>query len=458
MDSLQLGEYRFDMGPSLFTLPTLVEELYTLSGVRTNDYFEYSRKDTICNYFWEDGTRFSAHSNTDKFVAEAEEIFEVESGTLRKYLKNSQKKYDLTAELFLERSLHKLSTFTNRKALKAILAMGSLDLNTSLNKINERTFSDPKLVQLFNRYATYNGSSPYKTPGIMSMIPHLEMHLGTYFPKGGMKSIPQKLYDLAVDKGVQFYFNEPVLSIKEAGKRVEGLVTTKREFKADIIVSNADVFTSYKDLLSEDHTKPRVMKEERSSSALIFYWGIKRSFPELDLHNILFSDDYQSEFDFIFNKKAIHPDPTIYINISSKCESGDAPPGCENWFVMINTPGNFGQDWDKIIADTRQHIKEKINRILNINIDNLIEVEDVLDPRMIERKTSSHRGSLYGTSSNSKFAAFLRHPNYSSKLKNLYFCGGSVHPGGGIPLCLFSAKIVSEFIEQQHGSNYSKTG
>ncbi len=290
------------------------------------------------------------------------------------------------------------------------------------------------------------------------MIPHLEMSLGTYFPQGGMKSIPLKLYELAVQQGVNFCFNEPVLYINEERGRVVGFHTSIREFKADIVISNADVFTSYRNLLPENHTSPRVMKEERSSSALIFYWGIKKTFPELDLHNILFSDDYRSEFDYIFNKKEIYSDPTVYINISSKCEPVDAPQGCENWFVMINTSGNYGQDWNTLISKARQNIKQKINRILDINLDNLIEEEDVLDPRIIESKTSSHRGSLYGTSSNSKFAAFLRHPNFSSKLKNLYFCGGSVHPGGGIPLCLFSAKIVSDFIEKQHGSTYSKTG
>ena len=458
MDSLQLGEYRFDMGPSLFTLPNLVDELFQLYGVDPGEYFQYIRKDEICNYFWEDGTRFTAYAEQEKFLDEATSVFKVERSTLSSYLNKSKKKYNLTAELFLEKSLHKASTFLNKKALRAIISAGSLDLMSTLNKVNEKTFQDPKLVQLFNRYATYNGSSPYKTPGIMSMIPHLEMDLGTYFPKGGMKSIPESLYQLAVFQGVKFHFNEPVRKINHHNGVATGITTDHGNFRADIIISNSDVFSSYNTLLGKDKASMRVMKEERSSSALIFYWGIKRSFPELDLHNILFSDNYEEEFRYIFDKKDVCSDPTIYINISGKCEPGDAPEGKENWFVMINTPGNFGQDWDEIIPRVRKQIIEKINRNLNIDLVNLIEEEAVLDPRIIESKTSSHRGSLYGTSSNSRFAAFLRHPNYSSKLKNLYFCGGSVHPGGGIPLCLFSAKIVSEFIKKQHGSHYTKTG
>ena len=458
MDSLELGDYRFDMGPSLFTMPHLVEELFELFSINTSDHFAYSRKDTICNYFWEDGSRFTAHADINKFIEEACNVFQVEAKTLQTYLNNNQKKYELTSELFLEKSLHKVSTYLNRKALKAILSLGVLDIGSSLDKINKSTFKDEKLIQLFNRYATYNGSSPYRTPGIMSMIPHLEMKLGTFFPKGGMKAIPLSLYHLAASQGVKFHFNENVVSILQSGGKVLGIETENGQVEADVVVSNADIFSSYSTLLDKGDASMRVMKEERSSSALIFYWGIKKKFKELDLHNIFFSQDYQSEFEHIFNKKSVHKDPTVYVNISSKCEPSDAPHYGENWFVMINTPGNFGQDWDKMIPEIRNNVIQKLSRILNEDILNLIEEEHVLDPRTIESKTRSHRGSLYGTSSNSRFAAFLRHPNYSSKLKNLYFCGGSVHPGGGIPLCLFSAKIVSEFIGIKHADYYSNTG
>ena len=115
---------------------------------------------------------------------------------------------------------------------------------------------------------------------------------------------------------------------------------------------------------------------------------------------------------------------------------------------MINTPANYNQDWDALIVEAKKNIISKINSILKIDLEPLIECESILDPRTIESKTKSHRGSLYGASSNSKFAAFLRHPNFTSKIKGLYFCGGSVHPGGGIPLSLLSAKIVSELIDK----------
>ena len=170
----------------------------------------------------------------------------------------------------------------------------------------------------------------------------------------------------------------------------------------------------------------------------------KKTFNELDLHNILFSDDYRHEFESIFQKGEISNDPTIYINITSKDVANDAPKDCENWFVMVNAPYDSKQKWDDITLKLRNIIIKKINRRLQTDIEKFIHVEKVYTPQTIESKTQSYKGALYGTSSNSKLSAFLRHPNFSKQIDNLYFCGGSVHPGGGIPLCLLSAQIVSD--------------
>ena len=215
---------------------------------------------------------------------------------------------------------------------------------------------------------------------------------------------------------------------------------------AEVVVNNMDMVNAYKTILKKQEQPKLLLNQPKSSSALIFYWGIKKVFSELDLHNILFSDNYPEEFAHIFKKGSIYSDPTVYINITSVYRPEDAPEGCMNWFTMINVPNNQGQDWDQLIQEARKAIIAKINRILKTDLEPLIAVEEILEPRTIESKTSSAHGALYGNSSNNKFAAFLRHANYSSKIKNLYFCGGSVHPGGGIPLSLLSAKITTEMV------------
>ena len=438
--------YRWDMGPSLFTMPQYVEELFELFGENPKDHFNYKKKEILCNYFWEDGTIFSAKAQPSTFVNEASQTFNADPGVITDYLKKSKLKYDLTAPIFLEKSLHHWSTYFTFATLKALMNAFRLNLFESLHQFNQRKLSDKKLIQFFNRFATYNGSSPYKTPGIMSMIPHLEMGFGTYFPKGGMNQISQSLYRLALTKGAKFYLSSPVTEIIHNKNNISGVMSAGQIHKCDLIVCNMDIYSTYERLLKNLHKPSKILNQERSSSALIFYWGIKRTFEELDLHNILFSESYEEEFEHIFKNKTIFNDPTVYINISSKEERNDAPDGHENWFVMINCPINTNQDWYQIKNEARRNIIKKINRNLNVNIEEYIEVEEILDPVKIESKTSSHQGALYGASSNNKLAAFLRHPNFSKQLKNLFFCGGSVHPGGSIPLSLLSSKIVCEQI------------
>lgn len=448
LHAIDLDGYRFDLGPSLFTMPHLVTELFNLYGLSPKDHFQYHRKTVLCNYFWEDGQRYSTPASTTDFINSASEVFEENKNAIASYLQKNKEKYDLTASLFLENSLHKLSTYLSSDTLKAIFNVAKLDTNNSLNSINQSTFKNPKLVQLFNRYATYNGSSPYQTPGIMSMIPHLEMYFGTYYPKGGMHQISQSLLELALQQGIIFKFDEKVTEITIENKKATRVISEKNTYSADVVVSNMDIYPTYKKLLKKEVQPVKILEQERSSSALIFYWGIAKEFPELDLHNILFSESYPEEFKAIFDKKTLYEDPTVYINITSKEDKNDAPKGHENWFVMINAPGNYQQDWDVLVKKARQDILAKINRILKVDLASLIRTEHILTPVGIESSTSSYRGALYGAASNTKFAAFLRHPNFSRKIKNLYFCGGSVHPGGGIPLCLLSAKIVGDLVPE----------
>ncbi len=448
LTTLQHGDYRFDAGPSLFTLPKLVEDLFLLCGEKPKDHFTYQIKDSICNYFWNDGKTYQMPAGVDNIVDSLVDNFDADRTSVERYLNRSKLKYEKTAPVFIERSLHKISSFINKETIMAMASIPKLGINTSMHKINAKAFRNPKLVQIFDRFATYNGSSPYQTPGIMSMIPHLEMGIGTYFPNGGMVNITNSLVALAERHGVSFVYGTKVQRIIKANGAAIGVDVENEKVLADIVVSNMDVFSTYKHLLPEKDWPLKTLAQEQSSSALIFYWGISKSFPNLSLHNILFADDYKGEFEKIFKSKTIVDDPTIYINISSKANPSDAPRDSENWFVMINTPGNFGQDWDALIAEARRNIIIKINKILKVDIESLIVIEDVLDPRLIESRTQSHRGALYGTASNNKLSAFLRHANFNKKIKNLYFCGGSVHPGGGIPLCLQSAAIVSDLISR----------
>ena len=445
LSEFRLGGYRFDAGPSLFTMPMYVDELYRLAEPVKTPPLSYRRLDVVCHYFWEDGVRLHAHAAPEEFAREAADVLGVDPQAILRALADSRRKYELTGRTFLERSLHRPATWLSREVGSALLQLPSLDIFQSMHQVNQRQLQHPKLVQLFDRFATYNGSNPYRAPGILNIIPHFEHHFGAYFPQGGMHAITEHLYRLALEGGVRFHFEQPVSEIQVEKGRASALVVGERTLRYDRIVSNMDVFFTYRRLLPGQKAPERILAQEKSTSALIFYWGIRKEFPELGLHNIFFSEDYREEFDLL-GRGRISDDPTVYVNITQKYESGDAPAGCENWFTMINVPYNSGQDWDALIARSRKNVLDKLSRILGRAIEPLIEEEALLDPRTIESRTNSHLGALYGTSSNERMAAFLRHANFSSRIEDLYFCGGSVHPGGGIPLCLLSARIVDQLM------------
>ena len=448
LSSFNLGQYRFDAGPSLLTMPHYIDELFELFNENPKDYFNYKRKDISCKYFWEDKTVLNAYSDKNKFINEINKVLKVDKNIVTKYLLKAKKKYDLTKNIFLEQSLHKIKTYLSSDLLKGIFNLYIFQINKTLDTVNQDELKEPHLVQLFNRFATYNGSSPFKTPGMMTLIQHLEQEYGTFVSEKGMINIPKSIFDLAKRNGVKFEFNKLVNEIVVKNNKVVGVKVNNTVIESDFVVSNMDIVPTYKKLLKKSYQPKKVLNQERSSSALIFYWGIKKTFKNLELHNIFFSNNYKKEFDSIFELGTISDDPTVYINITSKDVVSDAPKESENWFVMINSPNDTGQDWNEIIKTVRKNTINKINRTLNIDIESFIEFEKVFSPKTIEKNTQSYLGSLYGSSSNNKMSAFLRHPNFSKHIQNLYFCGGSVHPGGGIPLCLLSAKIVSELIKK----------
>ncbi|MBC7695669.1 MAG: phytoene desaturase [Burkholderiales bacterium] len=444
LSELVLGKYRFDKGPSLLTLPQLIDELTHLSGSKNK--FKYQQLNTITHYFFEDGTQLKAKKDIHEFAKEINLKLNEPESTVIKHIEKSSFYYNIIADIFLKQSISKPKNFLNKRTLKGILNIPKLALFSTMHQQNSSAFKNPKTVQLFNRYATYNGSNPYKAPALLNVIPHLELNLGAYLPENGMHQITTHLVDLAKELGVQIKYNETVEEITIEKNRATGLISNTNKYESDLTISDVDINFLYKKLLPQKYTPIKTLAQEKSSSAYVFYWGIKKEFNELGVHNVLFSNNYAEEFSCLFETDEPYFDPTIYINITSKKCRNDAPIGSENWFVMVNVPHNKFQKEIKYADELRKNVISKINRILNTHIEQYIEEEAILDPFGIELQTASFGGSLYGNSSNNKFSAFLRHANFSNKIKGLYLVGGSVHPGGGIPLCLLSAKIVSDII------------
>jgi phytoene desaturase len=449
LSDFKLGKYHFDRGPSLFTQPENVLELFRLAGKNPQDYIQIEKLKEANRYFFEDGTIVHAYTDAQKFDDELVTKLGEKKGRATQYLTEAARLYQHVGLIFLDYPLHRLKTWLHKRILKALSVVKGKHLMRSVDQVNKQAFASPKAQQIFNRFATYNGSNPYVAPAMLTMIPHLEHNEGAFYPKGGMISITKALFSLAKEIGVQFYFNEAVKEIEKNTDTVKAVQTEQRTVMADVVVSNMDVYFTYQQLLKDNNTAFEISKQERSTSAIIFYWGIKRSFPELDLHSIFFSENYQQEFDELFVKKVLPTDPTVYINITAKKDDDHAPANAENWFVMINAPATQMINWEEAVQQARVSVLNKLSRMLKTDISPLIEHEYIWHPGGIERETASFLGSLYGSSSNERMAAFFRHTNESKHYKNLFFAGGTVHPGGGIPLCLKSARMVELLVKEQ---------
>lgn len=442
-----IGDYRFDMGPSVFTEPALIDELIELCE-KDSSIFAYRRLKESCRYFFDDGQQVTIEAGLEKTAQAFEESFGENRKRTTRFLQRLSKNYAALSPVFIQASLHRINQWLNKGVIRAILRLPFYGMVRTMNSVNQAQFKNPKTAQLLNRMATYNGSSPYRTPGLLNIISHLEFNDGPAMPIGGMAQITKTLHALCLELGVEFHLSERVEEIRHIDQKVCGIRTTKKEIACDLVVSNMDVHFTYERLLNGYHEPKKILGQEKSSSAIVFYWGMKGRFDQLGVHNIFFAKDYRAEFDSIFQTKTRHEDPTIYVHITSKVEKGDAPEGSENWFVMVNAPINVGQDWDEFVAETRQSCILKLSKALNYDISQLIEVEAVNEPRKIESVYFGKQGSIYGNSSNSAFAAFYRHPNFSTTIKGLYFAGVTVHPGGGIPLALNSAKIVAQCVRE----------
>jgi phytoene desaturase len=442
------GGFRFDKGPSLFTSPELVDELFELCGKNPRDHFNYVRHETACTYFFKDKTSLIFSGNHEKLKAELTQKFSsaLAFKTLT-YLERSKETYARIGDFFIDNPPVKFKDVLRKDLIVRYPHFLTAKLRKTLHQYNHASLKEPKLVQIFDRYGTYNGSNPFKMSGLYSMIPHLEGNTGTYFPTNGMRSIAESLYQLAVDQGVKFKFDTVIDSVNFSS--AEYFVKTATEnIQASHLICAIDHVKFYRDILKDEKLLNHYSKQERSSSAVVFYWGIKSKNPELGLHSIFFSEDYRNEFEEIFTKKIVPEDPTIYVHVSSFVNSADAPDNGQNWFVMVNTPAGLVPT-ESQIAVLKEKILARIKIQFDIDLKNEIVTERIWNSKGIEEDTGSFMGALYGASSNGKLAALRRHGNKSKKFPKLYFCGGTVHPGGGIPLVLKSAKIVSELIARE---------
>lgn len=464
VNEVVLGEYRFDTGASLLTMPFVIDELFDVAGFKRSDYLDFVSIDPICRYFFPDGSVMDASTDAAKMKTAIAQLSPNDVEAYEQFLKYAERIHDLTAEIFMFTPIHEFRKLMRPRYLRTLFSLHQIDPFRTVHERVSHFFSDPRLIQLFDRYATYNGSDPFQAPATLNIIPYVEYGLGAFYIKGGIYRLIDALETVARAQGVQIRTSAKVERIWHVGKRVTGLQVNGEKIDADYVLCGADAVVAHDELIFtknatptsmlkarvQQHTRKKLKRLEPSLSGMVFLWGVKRKHPALAHHNILFSSDYRTEFKQIFKELQVPDEPTIYIAITSKTDAGHAPTDGENWFVLLNMPYlATGQIW--------QHEKYRMRRVvldtlkqLGFDIENRIAVEQIYTPEDFSELYATNKGSIYGVSSNSKTTAFKRLPNRSRLLKGLYFAGGSVHPGGGIPLVMLSGKIAATLIAEDY--------
>lgn len=442
--------YRFDTGPSLLTMPFLLEKLFSRCGKNLNDYLEFSEPEIICRYFYSDGTLFDSYSDPDKAIKEVQNIAPADADAYRSFLNYTEDLYSKTADSFLFNPLYE---FKDLKSLNW-LDLLSIDAFSTVSDKVDQYFESDYLRQFFKRFTTYNGSSPFKAPATLNVIPHVELNQGGYYVQGGLYRIAESLEILAKELGVTFRYNTPVTEIMVKQKEATGVKAENGEvLNADLVFANSDATDTIVNLLPEcalsKRKRNRQKKIEPSCSGFVIMLGCNKQWEQLRHHNIFFSSDYKKEFEQIFEQKVLPDDPTIYIANTSYTDKNHAPEGGSNLFILINAPYlSDDQDWELLSINYRDKIIKLLSDRGLKDLENSIKVVKTITPFDFYNRYGSNRGSIYGTSSNNKFSAFLRPRNKLREFENIYLTGGSTHPGGGIPLVLLSAFNALELMKR----------
>ena len=433
--------FRFDTGPSLLTMPSILESLFKKCGVKLEDYLSIKAVDPICSYFYPNNTQFDCHQNSCVNIAQIQQFAPADVQAYKKFMAYSQKLYQRTKDAFLFNPLYGLSDLSSLSWSDFL----KIDAFKSVAERIDQKFKSPELRKFFKRFTTYNGSSPYQAPATMNVIPHVELSLGGYYINGGMYRLVEAMTELAKSLNVSLVTNQKVQEITTEKGTVCGVKTSGGQiFPADIVVSNADAYETYRHMMDSSevswYKKRKIEEMEPSCSGFVLLLGLDKTYDLLSHHNIFFSEDYEREFNQIFNQKVMPDDPTIYVANTSYSDPEHAPTDGSNLFVLVNAP-YLNDNWNW--AEQESSYQEKIVRALEqrglSDLSSHINFSQSITPRDFHQKYRSNKGSIYGTSSNSMFSAFVRPRNKARSIKGLYLVGGSTHPGGGIPLVTLSA-------------------
>lgn len=448
---VKLGSYHFDFGPNTITMPAVFNKVISQTGENPADYLEFIPLEAHTRNHFPDGRAFDFTSNQEQMIHHLQTFDSSAAEKYPAFVKEISRLYRLSERFFFPVTFQSWRDYLSPSLGFALFQVRPAE---SMHHFFQRYFKDPLLVQAFDRYATYIGSSPYRAPATFSMIAYLELVEGVYYTKGGNTGIAKAFAEVARKSGAQLNTHAVVTKIMTDNGEAHGIeLEDGTRIAADLVILNGDLLSAFPDLVNEAErpslSDAKVAAFEPSISAFVITVGLTKRLDSLKHHNVFFSSDYQKEFNDLFDASVYSDEPTVYISNSSYTDPSVSPDG-DNLFILVNAPALTKEGHLQIDPEA---YKERIYDFLltyGVDIRSHLAEEQLFTPAFIRDKFGSFRGALYGPSSNRPKDAFLRPPNASRDIRNLYFVGGSTHPGGGSPMVVLSGlnvanKIIGKF-------------
>lgn len=458
--------FRFDMGPTIVTLPSVLKRVFAEAGKEMSDYLDMVPLDPQWRCFFDGDRQTGGEGSVLDLVADVDKMkailgkftgSEVSGEGYERFIGLSEQLHGVSDRFFFWRSVGGLRDTMevggafSAAVLKDVL---SLRMGKSVASVVRKHVPDERVSQMMDHFTQYVGSSPYQSPAVLCSIAHMQTEEGIWYPMGGTRAVPEALSKLAGELGVEIKMGRDVMRIETNDGRVTGVTTADGESIAcDAVVSNCDAVRTYRELLKDTSASKRFEKKnnyEAACSGVVLYLGLNRRFDQLLHHNFVFSRDAEEEFEYIYKKGQPAPDPTAYVCAPAISEPGVAPEGGEALYILVHTPYlRPGHNWKEMLPQYREVILNKLEQTAGMSgLRDSITYEASLTPEGIHNRYRVLNGAIYGLASHGKFLGAFKPGNRRQDVEGLYLAGGAAHPGPGMPMVLMSGWIAADALDQ----------
>jgi phytoene desaturase len=444
--------FRFDMGPTILTVPRVLERIFAEAGQRMSERLDLRRIDPQWRCFFDDGSVLDLKQDVSEMAGALQAYAPGSEAGYADFIGMSAKLHEVSEKFFFWRSVEDISDTLDMKKnldLATLRDVLSLRMGTTVAGQIRKRVKDGRVAQMLDHFVQYVGSSPYGSPAVLCSIAHMQTNDGVWYPMGGTRAVPLALEKLGRELGVSYRTETGINRIHGRDGQVSAVETDDGEIiEVSAAISNMDSVRTYRELVGGEPAKKfgKRWKREPACSGVVLYLGLDRAYPHLAHHDFVFSRDPEEEFDYIYRRGEPAPDPTCYIAAPSRTEPGVAPPGGEALYILVHTPYlRPHHDWAAMLPAYRKVIFDKLARSAGMpDLQDRIRVERVLTPQDIHERYRVLNGAIYGLASHGRFFGAFKPGNRSRDLAGLYLAGGAAHPGPGMPMVLMSGWIAAD--------------